>query len=413
MPFFSDTDRSSETLFSDRELQTLLDDQSERARHGVDTVNADQLLTTPTDDLVDFIVSHCLLNVPKLREDRIFQEPAVEIWRDVQDYGKTKQVRGFLYRIILPFDGHLGLFRHGPLFAVSLPPRAKAVDDTLIFALAGYDLTADDIKQELDKRISLINRYLTSQETMVTPFNTKLVSDTRTAIEMRKNSILNARNISAALGYPLHRRHNDPMTYIASGIRRKSPARVAAPAPGTSFVPEPALPEADYRHILGILGQMTVVMERSPSAFHRLEEEHLRDFYLVALNSHYEGSATGETFNANGKTDILIREKNKNIFIAECKYWRGEQSFTDAINQLLGYLSWRDTKACLMIFNRNQNLSAVLEKIKVATSAHQHMKSGPVVQSETQFRYVFGHPSDTAREIILTIMTFDVPTLPA
>ena len=70
---------------------------------------------------------------------------------------------------------------------------------------------------------------------------------------------------------------------------------------------------------------MSVMMERSPTAFERLEEEHLRDFYLVVLNGHYEGRATGETFNAAGNTYILIRENNRNVFIAECKYWTAQR----------------------------------------------------------------------------------------
>ena len=42
-----------------------------------------------------------------------------------------------------------------------------------------------------------------------------------------------------------------------------------------------------------------------------------------ALNTHYRGKATAEAFNFHGKTDILIRHDNQNLFIAECKYWSG------------------------------------------------------------------------------------------
>jgi hypothetical protein len=46
----------------------------------------------------------------------------------------------------------------------------------------------------------------------------------------------------------------------------------------------------------------------------------------------------------SGKTDILIRDNDKNIFIAECKFWGGPKLFKETIDQLLGYTSWRDTK---------------------------------------------------------------------
>ena len=99
---------------------------------------------------------------------------------------------------------------------------------------------------------------------------------------------------------------------------------------------------------------MSFVMERSPKVFSKASEEVIRDHYLVQLNGQYEGSATGETFNGAGKSDILIREGNANLFIAECKVWHGQAHFVQAISQLFSYLTWRDTKSAIIVFNRNQ-----------------------------------------------------------
>jgi hypothetical protein len=54
-------------------------------------------------------------------------------------------------------------------------------------------------------------------------------------------------------------------------------------------------------------------------------------------------------FNAAGKTDILIRAEDRSVFIAECKIWKGPATIRDALGQLLSYLSWRDTKAALLV----------------------------------------------------------------
>ena len=51
-------------------------------------------------------------------------------------------------------------------------------------------------------------------------------------------------------------------------------------------------------------------MERNPRVFSTAPEETIRDHYLVQLNGQYEGSATGETFNGHGHTDILVRDGN-------------------------------------------------------------------------------------------------------
>ena len=113
-------------------------------------------------------------------------------------------------------------------------------------------------------------------------------------------------------------------------------------------MPEPTLDLAEYEHILSVVSNMVVVMERSPRAFKDMGEEDLRQHFLVQLNGQYEGQATGETFNYEGKTDILIRTDG-NIFIAECKFWSGSAALNDALDQLLSYTSWRDTKTALVV----------------------------------------------------------------
>ena len=75
---------------------------------------------------------------------------------------------------------------------------------------------------------------------------------------------------------------------------------------------------AEYEEILRIMKNIAQVMERSPHEFAGMGEETLRSHFLaVQLNGVYEGQATGETFNFEGKTDILIRVDGKNIFIRD------------------------------------------------------------------------------------------------
>jgi hypothetical protein len=58
-----------------------------------------------------------------------------------------------------------------------------------------------------------------------------------------------------------------------------------------------------YEHAFNSIQQMAHVMERSPSAFRT-----------------FEGQAAGKTFNANGKTDIVLRAGERNVLIAECQF---------------------------------------------------------------------------------------------
>jgi hypothetical protein len=82
----------------------------------------------------------------------------------------------------------------------------------------------------------------------------------------------------------------------------------------------------------------------------------------------------------------------------------------EAIEQLLSYLTWRDTKTAIIIFNRNKGLAAVLSSVQDTMNAHPQRKHGPKIEGETRFRYVFGNASDASREVIVTVLVFDVPT---
>jgi len=248
------------------------------------------------------------------------------------------------------------------------------------------------------------------QHPQVAACNRDIRDSARSKIEERKARILQSRSIAASLRYPLRRRDDAPLTYISSELRRTiAPvAKVASPSVTQSFTPEPTIDEVEYQHILKVMGDMALMMERSPHTFAKLEEEEIRDHFLLQLNGHYEGSATGETFNAAGKTDILVREGNRNLFIGECKIWDGSKKFAEAIDQLLGYLTWRDTKSALIVFSRNKDFTSVIESIKAEIERHPHKKRGPDPQGQTRFRYIFGNPDDHNREIIVNVMAFSV-----
>ena len=105
----------------------------------------------------------------------------------------------------------------------------------------------------------------------------------------------------------------------------------------------------------------------------------------------------------------MIRAEGKNVFIAECKFWTGPAGLSEALDQLLGYTSWRDTKAALLIFNRKATMSTILEKIPQVVREHANYKTDLTYESESGFRYIFSHRDDPERELTLTVLVFDVP----
>ena len=154
---------------------------------------------------------------------------------------------------------------------------------------------------------------------------------------------------------------------------------------------------------------MSQNIERSRSTFVQMKEEQIRDLILVNLNGHYEGDATGETFNAQGKTDILIRADDRNVFIAECKFWAGPKSLLAAIDQILRYLTWRDTKAALLLFCKNIDFTNTLSSIATAVPEHPNFKRELKTISDTHVRYLFRQKDDTVRDLYLAVQAFYIP----
>jgi hypothetical protein len=157
-----------------------------------------------------------------------------------------------------------------------------------------------------------------------------------------------------------------------------------------------------------VLEHQRNALERSPSLTARLAEPEIRLLLLIGLNAVFEGQAMGEVFNSRGKTDILIRVADNNVFVAECKIWYSEEEFRKAIDQLLGYLTWRDTKGALLLFVRNRNVTAVITKAVAVIGAHPCLVgTRPVDGGGTARRdFILHAEDDPERQIRLAFMPF-------
>lgn len=400
-------------LFSSRELRDHIDGREKAARDNVEGLDPDQLLKTPTEDWVNYYVSQMQWDVPVLHRERgevESREGMVEVIDHFAGYtgrGEVIEVKGTIVELKLPFEGTAWLFETQPSTHQLGAPKAAIANNYIQIQVCGRDMTQEHVKNALDKTVNDIEQYLGWIKRDISEADNRLPNIIRNTVEARKKKLLANLSLTQNLGYKVKER-NTPATFVAPVTRKR--LKVALPKQTREkFQPEPALDEENYGHILTVIDSMSQVMERSPDAFREMDEESIRMNILVQLNGHYLGTATGETFNHEGKTDILIRVDGKNIFIAECKFWAGEKGFLETIDQILRYLSWRDTKAAIILFNQNKDFSHVLDTIREAAEKHPQKKRGPTIESETRFRYIFGNPNDMNREIILTILAFDVP----
>ena len=378
-------------------------------------MHGNRLLNTSVDDLCEYFEDKFRINVPVLHEDQIVvsqEETKIDVSRDpmrfIRDRSRPFYMTGTVVEATVPFSGDSEAFKVRPTSFTAVLPSGTVNNDSLVIRVAGTDLEPQQVKGEIDRRLADIRKYLEWLRGDASGFNEGIRLLAREQIDRRRQKLLSDQSLVANLGFPLKERTDAPRTYRAPNVQRRITPTMP-PASTAPFEPEPTLGNDDYENILSIMTSMALVMERSPSAFTEMDEEALRTHFLVQLNGQYQGQATAETFNYEGKTDILIRVKGKNIFIAECKYWDGAKKFGETIDQLLGYVSWRDTKTAIIIFNRNRNFSQVLEAIPDAVRSHANFKKDVDDNGEGRSRYVFGHRDDRNRELILSVMAFDVP----
>ena len=154
---------------------------------------------------------------------------------------------------------------------------------------------------------------------------------------------------------------------------------------------------------------MGQAIEISSEAVRKMDEEDLRWLYLIQLNGHYEDMAGAEVFNKSGRTDIIIKSREKTVFIAECKFWKTKRYFLEGIDQLLDYLSWRDTKTSYMVFCKNKGFTSALSKAMEYLWSHQNFIKEVKSMGESSLMCKFRQKDDPDREIFLTLQMFHVP----
>ena len=401
-------------LFADADLGSVLTGQQQAWTKKIDSLSESHILKTNPEDLCSYFVEKYRV------EPVVIDESAIQV-----DYGDAQVdvSRRFEYGIMgrgphyvtgtrivfhIPFSGDQNLFKCRPSRYKLSSPRADIRESELVFVYEGTTRDTQNVDNEFKRDLNDLKESLGWITNDVKQFNSTIHQNVNDRIGQRRDKLLHDRKIVANLGFPLRRRSGVPSTYATPEVKRRILPKLP-PVSSDPYEPHPTLAMTEYEHILSVISNMVMVMERSPRAFRDMGEEDLRQHFLVQLNGQYEGQATGETFNYKGRTDILVRAQGRNIFIAECKFWRGSADLKSAIDQLLDYTTWRDTKTALLIFNRDTAMSTVLKNIPAAVQAHPNWKSNCDYDHETGFRYAFTHRDDPGKMITLTVLVFIVP----
>lgn len=375
----------------------------------------DYILNVNEDEYISYLVDKFTYEPLSIDKDSEEVEKPNEIkedlsrYRDVYSrYGHYRE--GFSIRISYLFRGSPLLFKikPNPYILTSHEITVDEFSSRVYFEIKVYSTNVSEFKQEKESTFHSAFANIENINSSIRYFNESLTGIVKQKFEKVKQHRLSKTNFFAAI--KVKKTTDAPVTYGVSVIKKREPAKPSC-SRTKAYYPEPSLDMLTYKNIIAELNQVGSSMERKPSLYLNKDEEGLRDVFLTMLETRFEGTtATGETFNHGGKTDILLKNASDgtNLFIAECKFWHGPKHFNDAINQLFDrYLTWRDSKTALIVFVNGTDFTRVLNSIQKNVESHPYYVRLNERHSNTSTSYIFRLPQDIKKEVYLEVLAFN------
>jgi len=312
---------------------------------------------------------------------------------------------GHRFQLSVPAAGDVELLR-SPLPQGGLGELADVETDRVVRAWSWPDEKGSGaLDAEIQEFTRVLSKGAEAIARDVEAFNGSLRAYALEAIEKRRKAILEHQQFLGNLSLPVLRDDRAPTAFGPPPVRRReTPARET----GTKAPEAKAEPQLDefYKHILDVIRAVGRGLERSPGSFRDADEEALRDHMLVTLNTHYVGATYAEAFNRSGKTDILIRVHDLNAFIGECKWWHGPKAAQDALDQLFGYMTWRDSRVALIFYVKAKEITPVLDKARAEFEGRDEFITWQSTAGEGELRFRVRWPQDENREATVTALFF-------
>jgi hypothetical protein len=339
-----------------------------------------------------------------------------ETTREIRgDFGRMYNQKVVEITVTIPFEGDPTLFYCMPSQSTVVYLDKNVVigksNIKAIITLTQFDENA--YFSEVNKIIGTVSANLPRIHAETKPWNDGLETLIQQSIESRKSVVSKKFDFMEKIGLKVNPKSTEylvPPTIVKKAI--PTPATETSKTVAKEKVP--ILQQEVYTDIREVLYNVGKAIERKPSIYKDKHEEDLRDVFLLFLETRYESTTgVGEAFNKKGKTDILLKyaKDGTNIFVAECKFWKGQKEFLKAIDQLLGYLTHRDSKTALIFFVNQKELTNIVSTIKTEVTQHKNYNRHIKDTYEHSINYEFTLPDDSNKKIQVEVMLFHFPTI--
>jgi hypothetical protein len=327
--------------------------------------------------------------------------------RSYREYQYEKEV--YYFTVHYKFSGSSVLFKIRPsswtmtTYEISVDDNNKEV--TLSFKI--YEQDAEKFKREKAGIYSSAFTNLGNVNVFANQWNSKVNGIINRIFKQTKDKFLKENDFFSAINISTN--SDTESIFTVPSIKK-----VIIPQPkvdkGKEFSSAPTMAKKMYSDIIKVIYDAGKSMKKKPALYLGKDEEGLRDQFLFILETRYESvTATGETFNKKGKTDIILKysEDSSNVFVAECKFWKGASEFHKAINQLFDrYLTWRDSKVALIFFVTNKDFSKIISTADEECEKHEYFVSRVGKNGESSFSYKFRLPNDEDKGVFMELILF-------
>jgi hypothetical protein len=367
----------------------------------------DYILTIDEEEFIDYLVEKYRLEPLQIHlETESISEPKKEIEKRSDPWGYYFDTEVYYFTVSYEFTGSEELFfvQPNPRTPVSYNINVKNNKVSFSFSIYKQDV------REFNKAKSEAYSYAFNN---LEKINNNLQSmkgfenTVKFAFQNEKDKFKQENDFFTAINVNVNK---DTVSIFTIPTITKKDIPQPKVSKNKEFSSEPTMSMNMYIDILKVIYDVGKSMEKKPSTYQNKDEEALRDQILLFLETRYDGTtATGETFNRGGKTDIILKyaNDNSNVFVAECKFWHGTSEFLKAISQLFDrYLTWRDSKVALILFVTNKDFSNVLNVIKGEVINHEYYVGLNGEKGESSFSYEFRLPQDENKKVLLEIIAF-------
>lgn len=372
----------------------------------------DYILRVDEQEFINYLYHKYLLEPLNILTDTESFDPPLTSKERLTNY---QNARGYYEADVYTFTIRYNYTGSDELFSVHTNPwnmtsyeiNLNKQTKTVSFSFKIYKQDAEEFKNTKNQCYRNAFSNLHNANNNAADYNRTLLDSITRAFQREKEKYQKENDFFTAINIKVN--PNTQSVFTAPTITKK-----IIPQPTVSskkeFSSEPMMSTEMYNDVLKVIYDSGKNMEKKPALYVGKDEEGLRDQFLFVLETRYEGTtATGETFNRSGKTDIILKyaKDASNLFVAECKFWHGASEFLAAISQLFErYLTWRDSKAALLMFVKNKDFSNVLLTIRNEVKRHSLFVKESGSRGDTSFSYIFCLPQDRDKHVLFEIMAF-------